>query len=372
MSVFTVDSSLAEASNITPASGELASPFHAISFEVTGDVYVFVAIKTGAIEQVVFDGSVFTQQYELNSTTSESGGVSTFNLIKSDGWPDDFVLKIGVAGAGGGGGGETDHGSLTGLADDDHTQYLLADGTRDAEALNIDGNLGVAVIRNSTAIGASDDIQIEPEGDIIFNYEPSIDNANYCLAIDSSTGKLIRVAKQKSLQSFSWSAIVQAQTTTENWLGQNNYDRGEYADNLYDHHAQWGSGTLPATSSMFSQFGFMIPSGAVLKDLHLNGRFSSGDANVDSVQIVIVENTEDYTGAVPPLTVDPVVILNTTMDCSSGRTRRRSRSFSLSDYTKQTHDGLRFYFRLLKSAGGDPTFSGSVFFRLEFMVTYEI
>jgi len=30
----------------------------------------------------------------------------------------------------GGGGGVTDHGALTGLADDDHTQYALADGSR--------------------------------------------------------------------------------------------------------------------------------------------------------------------------------------------------------------------------------------------------
>lgn len=30
----------------------------------------------------------------------------------------------------GGGGGVTDHGALTGLADDDHTQYLLVNGTR--------------------------------------------------------------------------------------------------------------------------------------------------------------------------------------------------------------------------------------------------
>ncbi len=29
-----------------------------------------------------------------------------------------------------GGGGVTDHGALTGLSDDDHTQYALADGTR--------------------------------------------------------------------------------------------------------------------------------------------------------------------------------------------------------------------------------------------------
>ena len=39
---------------------------------------------------------------------------------------------------GGGGGGSSDHGTLTGLADDDHTQYLLADGTR-----TLSGNLTV-------------------------------------------------------------------------------------------------------------------------------------------------------------------------------------------------------------------------------------
>jgi hypothetical protein len=39
---------------------------------------------------------------------------------------------------GGGGGGVTDHGALTGLADDDHTQYLRADGTR-----ALAGNLAV-------------------------------------------------------------------------------------------------------------------------------------------------------------------------------------------------------------------------------------
>ena len=32
--------------------------------------------------------------------------------------------------------GAADHGELSGLADDDHSQYLLADGTR-----NLDGNL---------------------------------------------------------------------------------------------------------------------------------------------------------------------------------------------------------------------------------------
>jgi hypothetical protein len=37
----------------------------------------------------------------------------------------------------------TDHGALTGLADDDHTQYLLADGTRTATALTVSGDVTV-------------------------------------------------------------------------------------------------------------------------------------------------------------------------------------------------------------------------------------
>lgn len=37
--------------------------------------------------------------------------------------------------AAGGGGGVTDHGALTGLGDDDHTQYLLADGSRNVTAV---------------------------------------------------------------------------------------------------------------------------------------------------------------------------------------------------------------------------------------------
>ena len=44
----------------------------------------------------------------------------------------DGVHKKALASSlpGGGGGGVTDHGALTGLADDDHTQYILVDGTR--------------------------------------------------------------------------------------------------------------------------------------------------------------------------------------------------------------------------------------------------
>lgn len=45
-----------------------------------------------------------------------------------------------VVTGGGGGGGVTDHGALTGLADDDHTQYLI-------------GNVGTSTTRNSITMG---------------------------------------------------------------------------------------------------------------------------------------------------------------------------------------------------------------------------
>ena len=43
--------------------------------------------------------------------------------------PDRTVIFRGTLG-GGSGSGVTDHGALSGLADDDHSQYALADGSR--------------------------------------------------------------------------------------------------------------------------------------------------------------------------------------------------------------------------------------------------
>lgn len=57
-----------------------------------------------------------------------------------------FVSGTSSSGGGGGGGGVTDHGQLTGLGDDDHTQYLLANGTR---SLTGDLNLGSNDIINA-------------------------------------------------------------------------------------------------------------------------------------------------------------------------------------------------------------------------------
>lgn len=64
-----------------------------------------------------------TDTTNLNSSTSAHG-----LLPKLSGSSSDVLLGDGTWGAGGG--GITDHGLLTGLGDDDHTQYVLASGGR--------------------------------------------------------------------------------------------------------------------------------------------------------------------------------------------------------------------------------------------------
>lgn len=56
----------------------------------------------------------------------------------------------------------TDHGSMIGLADDDHPQYLLADGTRSAQSLTVNGNInfeGSTVDGFETTLFATDPTQ---------------------------------------------------------------------------------------------------------------------------------------------------------------------------------------------------------------------
>lgn len=62
---------------------------------------------------------------QVDSSGATAGQVATADGAGGTTWENP---------TGGGGGGVTDHGDLTGLEDDDHTQYALADGTRGAFA----------------------------------------------------------------------------------------------------------------------------------------------------------------------------------------------------------------------------------------------
>jgi len=79
-----------------------------------------------------FGGNVADNYGPLSSTLSAvstaeiTAGTSTEYRVWS---PADVSAAV-IAHETGGGGGVTDHGALTGLSDDDHSQYLLTDGTR--------------------------------------------------------------------------------------------------------------------------------------------------------------------------------------------------------------------------------------------------
>lgn len=61
-------------------------------------------------------------------------------------------------GAGTGGGGSSDHGALTGLADDDHTQYALADGSRGTFATAAQGALADTAVQPAAIATKLDDL----------------------------------------------------------------------------------------------------------------------------------------------------------------------------------------------------------------------
>lgn len=81
--------------------------------------------------------------------------VGAIYLIKQAGLPSACLAQAHVAftwASGGGGSGATDHGALTGLTDDDHSQYLLANGARSAtDGFAVTGTVGTGALAASGA-----------------------------------------------------------------------------------------------------------------------------------------------------------------------------------------------------------------------------
>lgn len=82
------------------------------------------------------DGSYATTGHNHDGAYAASAHTHPVGDVEATGTPDatNFLRGDGVWAVPAGGGGTSDHGSLTGLADDDHAQYALADGTRGAFA----------------------------------------------------------------------------------------------------------------------------------------------------------------------------------------------------------------------------------------------
>lgn len=70
------------------------------------------------------EAAAFTNITKLNFEAT------SFYITQNSPNTDEVVVNFRGTAGGGGGGGVTDHGALTGLSDDDHTQYLLVSGSR--------------------------------------------------------------------------------------------------------------------------------------------------------------------------------------------------------------------------------------------------
>jgi hypothetical protein len=86
-------------------------------------------------------------------------------VMRSTGAGRRIVIR--PSASGGSGGGVTDHGALTGLGDDDHPQYALADGTRGAFATTAQGDLADTAVQPSALSDAitAHTAATDPHGD---------------------------------------------------------------------------------------------------------------------------------------------------------------------------------------------------------------
>ena len=106
-----------------------------LSENIRAVVQSFVSQTTWTINHT-FGTNVVVQTYDTlgkmlipEDVDSSVDGVVTISFSNAQAGKA-VVLAGGASEALGGGGGVTDHGQLTGLGDDDHTQYALANGSR--------------------------------------------------------------------------------------------------------------------------------------------------------------------------------------------------------------------------------------------------
>lgn len=94
---------------------------------------------------------------------------------------EDYLaqLQAGIDAAGGSGGGVTDHGALTGLADDDHTQYLrpaeVLAGDNISIADNGDGTISVIAAASVTTLDQLADVNDSGKTtDTVLVFDPTV------------------------------------------------------------------------------------------------------------------------------------------------------------------------------------------------------
>ena len=110
-------------------------------------------IADGSVQTAMLaDGAVTPAKLSFNpATQTELNALAAAGTINTATNPVDWTqlknVPAGFADGTDGGGGVSDHGGLTGLTDDDHVQYLLADGVRNTtNGFAVTGALGAGTI----------------------------------------------------------------------------------------------------------------------------------------------------------------------------------------------------------------------------------
>lgn len=142
-----------------------------------------------------------------------------------------------------GGGGTSDHGSLTGLGDDDHTQYALADGSRGSFATTAQGALADTALQPAdvhavATSGDYDDLSNKPDLTVFDNIEVQADQSSFpatgsadVLYLETNTGLLYRWTG--SAYAVISAQLALGETSTTAYRG----DRGKAAYDLRHSHS---------------------------------------------------------------------------------------------------------------------------------------
>jgi hypothetical protein len=139
-----------------------------------------------------YDGDIAFRQVEGSGTVQYVKEHGDWTAVASSG----EMPAVRVVGGGTGGGGVSDHGSLSGLTDDDHTQYLLVNGTRimtgnltiGADSDGSDRTITFGHTTLKTIVGIDDSADA-----FIINTDDAFDAtlANNSLSIDASHNVII-------------------------------------------------------------------------------------------------------------------------------------------------------------------------------------
>jgi len=108
-------------------------------------IYSNLNTVRGAVDGLVGSGSLVYAASGSAGTFQTSGAITSGATITAVGYEGYGGALTGISS------GVTDHGALTGLGDDDHSQYVLADGTRDMVDLTVTGSVSIGALSTEVA-----------------------------------------------------------------------------------------------------------------------------------------------------------------------------------------------------------------------------